>query len=47
MKSKELQKMVSIMKQNINEIKRLDLNQLSITGKKNDIDLHEAYDIEQ
>lgn len=41
MRSKELQKMVSIMKQNINEIKRLDLNQLSITGKKNDIDLQE------
>ena len=44
MRSKELQKMVSIMKQNINEIKRLDLNQLSITGKKNDIDLQELVD---
>lgn len=41
MRSKELQKMVSITKQNADEIRRLDLNQLSITGKKNDIDLQE------
>lgn len=34
MRSKELQKMVSITKQNADEIRRLDLNQLSITGKK-------------
>ena len=41
MRSKELQKMVSITKQNADEIRRLDLNQLWITGKKNDIDLQE------
>lgn len=41
MRSKVLQKMVSITKQNADEIRRLDLNQLSVTGKKNDIDLQE------
>lgn len=41
MRSKVLQKMVSIRKQNADEIRRLDLNQLSVTGKKNDIDLQE------
>lgn len=43
MKSKDLQKLINTIFPNepISEIKNLSLNQLSIIGKKNDIDLNE------
>ena len=43
MKSKDLQKLINTLfpNESISEIKNLSLNQLSITGKKNDIDLNE------